>query len=74
MNTRAESPHPSQAELLQCEFAGEWDIWRELVPTGRHGDWIAERVPGDTAEPTRLRAASVRELAELLREVSGGEQ
>lgn len=64
MVTTMSEPHPSTAEQLRATYAPEWDIWRDVRPGGRHGDWIAQR-PGDTEQ---LRAKTVPALAALLAE------
>ncbi|GAA4226155.1 hypothetical protein GCM10022254_10250 [Actinomadura meridiana] len=67
MNATVETPRPSAAETLRAKYGDEWDIWRELLPGGRHGDWLAETRPG--VEPHQiLRAATVNALTEQLRE------
>lgn len=69
MNATVETPRPSQAEALRAEYGDEWEIWRELLPGGGHGDWIAEELHGTgDDEPVRLRAATVEGLAEKLSE------
>ncbi|WP_242892358.1 hypothetical protein [Actinomadura litoris] len=66
MNATVEkTPRPSQAETLRAEYGDTWDIWREVLPGGGHGDWIAERLSG---ESQTLRADNIAELADLLRE------
>ncbi|TYB44202.1 hypothetical protein [Actinomadura chibensis] len=67
MIATVETPRPSQAEELRAEYGDRWDIWREVLPTGRHGDWLAETVPA-APEHAVLRASSIDELARLLRE------
>lgn len=67
MSVTVDTPHPSQAEALRAEYGHSWDIWREVLPGGRHGDWLAETVPG-VAEHRQLRAASIDELTTQLRE------
>lgn len=69
MNATVDTPHPepSQAERLLAEFGDRWDIWREVLPGGRHGDWCAETLPGAPAH-CLMRAATVEELGARLRE------
>ncbi|GII91958.1 hypothetical protein Ssi02_21890 [Sinosporangium siamense] len=46
---RAESLHgpwPTPIEELGAEFGDTWEIWREVDPAGRHGDWFARRLDG----------------------------
>lgn len=65
-----ETPHPSPAETLRAEYGHAWDIWRELLPSGSHGDWIARCLPtaaDPDAEPQELRASGIEALAEKLR-------
>lgn len=59
-----DEPRPTQAEALRAEHGDEWDIWRELLPGGGHGNWIAERLDGTR----RLTAATVEDLDQQLRE------
>ena len=68
MDATVDTPRPSSAEELRAEYGHMWDIWREVLPEGHHGDWLAETLP-NVAEQRSLRAASVEELADLLREV-----
>jgi hypothetical protein len=53
--------------MLRVKHGHEWIIWREVRPDGRHGDWLAQTLPG--ASPHRLhRARTVKELDALLSE------
>jgi len=62
-----ETPCPSPAEVLRAEHGHAWEIWREVLPDGRHGDWLAQTLPG--VSPHRLlRARTVVELDALLSE------
>lgn len=67
MSTIMDTPHPSPAEMLRAEYGHVWDIWRELLPGGRHGDWLAEMLPS-AGESRHLRAATVEALERLLRD------
>jgi hypothetical protein len=67
MNATVETPRPSAAETLRAEYGDEWDIWREALPGGKHGDWLAETLP-DVEPHALLRARTVKKLAEQLRE------
>ncbi|GAA4239001.1 hypothetical protein GCM10022254_57300 [Actinomadura meridiana] len=69
MNDADEAPYPSKAEVLQAEYAHEWDIWREVRPNGRHGDWVAETLP-DVPDHQLLRAKTIDGLAAQLREAT----
>lgn len=58
---------PSAAEVLAAEFGGEWEIWREMRPDGRHGGWIARQLHAeDGTEPLELRAPTISTLARKL--------
>lgn len=65
-----ETPRPSEAEKLIADYGHAWDIWRELLPGGGHGDWVADRLPGTGEEPQQLRAATVEDLRQALREAA----
>ncbi|MEV0313507.1 hypothetical protein [Nonomuraea fuscirosea] len=54
---------PSAIEVLQGDFP-DWDIWRERLSGGRHGDWCARRVGDQDSDP--LRHDSVEGLRDLL--------
>lgn len=66
MNATVDPPQPSPAERLLAEYGDRWDIWREMLPGGQHGDWLAETLPG-APEHHLLRAATIEDLAEHLR-------
>lgn len=53
---------PSVAEVIAAAHCPRWEIWRELLPSGEHGDWIACRWTGGD----ELRAATIEDLAALL--------
>ncbi|WP_030163424.1 hypothetical protein [Spirillospora albida] len=65
MSVIVDMPHPSPAEALHAEYGHTWNIWRQTLPDGRHGDWLAEPVNGP--EDRVLRAPNVEALAVLLR-------
>lgn len=56
-------PWPSPAEELSGLYGADWDIYRVLLPDGKHGNWIAER--RDSTE--RIVAKNVQLLARRLR-------
>lgn len=60
-------PWPSPAEELQGTYGDQYEIHRELLRRGRHGDWIASPLPGVSGRK-ELRAASIAELADQLRD------
>ncbi|WP_067796524.1 hypothetical protein [Actinomadura formosensis] len=62
-----ETPRPSPAEELHAKHGHAWEIWREVLPGGRHGDWVAHTLPGAPSY-RRLRARTVEELDALLSE------
>ncbi|GLV52527.1 hypothetical protein TBS_30910 [Thermobispora bispora] len=52
---------PTCAEITQADFFPGWVIYRELLPGGRHGVWVAEHTTGRA-----LRAPDITELRMLL--------
>jgi hypothetical protein len=66
------SPQPSPAEALQAEFGDRFEIWRQRLPDGSHGEWVAR--PWRTSDHStdvadhELRAPSITKLRELLAE------
>jgi hypothetical protein len=74
MVTVVDKPRPSTAEKLVAEYGHAWDIWRDLLPQGGHGDWIAQRYPAPDAPPDapreELRAPSIDQLRSLLEEAN----
>jgi hypothetical protein len=70
-NTKAhknalDGPWPSLAEEIQAIFGADWEIYREILSEGRHGDWIARRLRPVEGDETEIRATGVRSLAERL--------
>jgi hypothetical protein len=53
--------------VLRAKHGPIWDIWREVLPGGRHGDWLAQTLPGASSHRL-LRARTVEELDALLSE------
>jgi alkylhydroperoxidase family enzyme len=60
-------PWPSLAEELSGRYGADWEIYREILPNGKHGDWIAERRPTGEGAP-KLRAKRLELLADRLRD------
>ncbi|GAB3977709.1 hypothetical protein GCM10029978_068240 [Actinoallomurus acanthiterrae] len=58
-------PWPSRPEELQAIYGDRFEIYRELLDGGRHGDWVARPLPG-TGESAELRATQIDDLAEQL--------
>jgi hypothetical protein len=63
-------PWPSPAEELSGLYGAEWDIYRVLLPDGRHGNWIAEKREGSE----RIVAKNIELLGRRLRSRSGPEK
>lgn len=61
MTATLHGPWPTPAEVLAATYGAEWDIFRELLDDGTHGDWIASRADG-----AEHRAAGIEDLADLL--------
>jgi hypothetical protein len=59
-------PWPSPIEELQALYADEWEIYRDLLLGGKHGDWIAKRLRPRDHSTSLLRAPSVDALARKL--------
>jgi hypothetical protein len=53
--------------MLRAKHGHAWDIWREVLPDGRHGDWLAQTLPSGSPQQL-LRARTVEELDARLRE------
>lgn len=63
------SGRPSVADTVQARFSARWDIFREVLEDGTHGDWIARlwSSPGQSEDSTtELRASRIDELERLL--------
>lgn len=58
-------PWPSLAEELQALYGDRYEIYRELLEDGRHGDWVARPLPS-VSDRAELRAASIPKLVEQL--------
>ncbi|MFB4312959.1 hypothetical protein [Actinomadura sp. 21ATH] len=64
-------PRPSASEQLIADYGHAWEIWRELLPEGRHGDWMARAItPGADGQHQQLRASTIPALRDLLEEVT----
>lgn len=59
-------PSPTVAEELQAAYGEDWEIYRELLSGGKHGDWIARRLRPIEDGTNELRALTVDSLAERL--------
>jgi hypothetical protein len=59
-------PWPSPSEKLQARYAGDWEIYRELLRGGTHGDWVAKRLRPTQDGTDEIRATSVDSLAQKL--------
>jgi hypothetical protein len=73
--TRRDSLHgpwPSDIEQLQALYVSDWEIYRERLPGGAHGDWIAKRLRPKDGSATELRGSTSDHLAEQLRGEAGG--
>jgi hypothetical protein len=64
-------PWPSHIEELQALYAGGWEIYRDLLPGGKHGDWIAKR-----REPAlgRVNEITTRDVDSLARQLAAAEK
>lgn len=59
-------PWPTRPEEVAAQYADKWVIYRELHPSGTHGEWIAEpRQPADGV-PEKITAGDIESLAEKL--------
>lgn len=65
-------PWPSLIERLEALYGSGWEIYRELLPGGTHGDWIAKRLRTEDAGAPELRAPTPQSLAEKLHAEAGG--
>ena len=59
-------PWPSPIEELQARYAADWEIYRDLLPEGKHGDWIAKHLRPGQRGTSEVRAGSVESLAQQL--------
>lgn len=66
-------PWPSPSEELQARYAGDWEIYRELLREGTHGDWVAKRLRPIQDGTEEIRATSVDSLARKLEAENEGD-
>ena len=59
-------PWPSPIEELQALYAADWEIYRDLLPGGKHGDWIANRREPAAGKVNKITAPHVDSLARQL--------
>jgi hypothetical protein len=71
-------PQPSPAEALQAEFGDRFQISRDLLPGGSHGDWVARPWPSSDdrhVDPDQeFRAPSISDLRDLLARHTGDDR
>jgi hypothetical protein len=56
----------SRVEELQTQYAGRWEIYRELQHHGSHGPWIARRLTGVASGEPELCTWDIELLADRL--------